>query len=291
MNQSPDFSEFTAHLEATISNGRAEAKAPKDSLERMRLTAIRQGRNDDAVNINMFLTDVANEIGFFRRAATIKATEDLPTLWGRFQKLFQGAPRPLTPSTFGKIEEMLSPNQPFACIEGVLIPSEKSGGDVGSSHLKGPFFAAIANNTSENVDLREGTVVCLFSQAVKNANVIELRIWNMKSFAPAFAGKKFEQATLAVPPDANNTSLSLHKGALTDLFKIAVEAIVKASLSRNPPPNVAEDYMAMVREYGGLPVASEVTEALTIAQLGQATPLSALAAPVVPESALVAVPK
>ena len=254
MNQSPEFSEFISKLESTITNGREEAKASKGSLERMRFAAIRKGQIQDAESISGFLGLVAKEIAFFRKAAHIVSPEHKKK-WPEYIARFQ---RPLTPSTFEKIEEKLFPTKPFDCIEGfALPPSEKGSGEVGSTSIRGPFFAAVAANYSEAADLKTGTLVCLFSQSAKqlpkgDKPVVELRVWNMDSFANNLRGKRFDETSLIVPPEANETIIELYKKEVPELFKIAVQTMVRASLSNNPPTRVAEDLMELLNNYASL---------------------------------------
>lgn len=253
MNQIQEFSEFTSVLDAIITNGREEARAQKGSLERMRFAAIRRGQKSDAESISIFLELVAKEIAFFRKVATI-VSSDHKNKWKDYFSRFQ---RPLNPATFRRIEEQLLPTKPFTCIEGfVPAPPEKNGSEVGSTSIRGPFFAAVAANYSEADNfLRGENLVCLFSQSAKNLAkgekpVVELRLWRLDAFANNLDGRRFDRTSLTAPPEANETLLDLHnKKEVSELFRIAVQAMVHASLSRNPPACVAEDFMELLRNY------------------------------------------
>lgn len=249
MNQSRDFSEFMNELQGIIDNGRAEADAPKESLERMRLAAVREGKEEEANRIAEFLRDVAKELLFFRKAARI-GTDNPTSSWG---SLLSRIARPMTPSTFDKTETALSVHRPFQCYEGIFRANDGKNNELPSSNLKGPFFLAVAANFSEAVNLPKGNLVCLFNQATTNANNkgIELRIWGAHHFSALFSGKSFDQASLSVPPASNETLLELHRGQLPDLFQIAVMNIVRASLGRNPPQDVSDEWMRLLNEYKG----------------------------------------
>ena len=93
MNQNEDFSEFTQGLQAIIDNGRDEAAASKNSLERMRLSATREGRHDDASRITEFLNYMKNEIAFFRTLSRIGTTEKKEGWISRLTAIGQGNDR------------------------------------------------------------------------------------------------------------------------------------------------------------------------------------------------------
>ncbi|OFW87194.1 MAG: hypothetical protein A3B66_05095 [Alphaproteobacteria bacterium RIFCSPHIGHO2_02_FULL_46_13] len=249
MNQNQDFSEFVKSLQAIINNGREEAKAPKGSLERMRFSAIRQGKVEEAVRIAEFLDDVAREITFFRKASHIVAS-DIKRSWADW---LPSVKRPITPATFEKIDLTLSQERPFQCYEGVFKTQDEASSTPSSANLKGPYFLAVAANFSGAVDLPKGNLVCLFSQAAKREKdrTVELRIWGAPNFRPLFSGKSFDQTSLSVPPDSNETILEFHKGNLPQLFRIAVTQMVRASLSKDPPKNVAEQWFTLLAEYSG----------------------------------------
>lgn len=250
MNLNRDFSQFLAEQQAVIENGRAEALADKTSLERMRLTAIRQGRTQDAADIQKFLSAALKERNFFRDASHIVAESQNHGI-ARVSNWLRGLRSQPTPSNFEKVEGMISPQKPFACFEGVLQPSEEKG----PARLVGPFFAAVAANFSEAVDVKQGHLVCLFTQAANPQATpaqVELRIWSLDRFVENFRGKTYEFSSLAVPPESNETILSLHRGSVSQLFQIAVENMVRASLSRNPPQKVAERFIKLLEEYGDI---------------------------------------
>lgn len=244
MGLNQDFSEFAGKLGSIIENGRNEATAPIDSLERMQFSAIRQGRVDDAMDIKNFLEIMSKELNFFREATKIEAEGRRSSL-----RTLQNWLKPkITPSTVEKLSNDLSPSKPFGFFEGVLIPPEnKTIGHIVCS----PFFGVVAANFSEAVDLLSGNIVCFFNRAASDSQgKIELRVWGMNEFAENFKGESFEQATLIVPPESNETIVTLHKGPLENLFKIAAENMVRASLGKNPPPKIAEEFMLLLNKYG-----------------------------------------
>ncbi|HAJ90394.1 MAG TPA: hypothetical protein DCM27_05195 [Rhodospirillaceae bacterium] len=247
MNQNEDFSEFTQGLQAIIDNGRDEAAASKNSLERMRLSAIREGRHDDASRITELLNYMKNEIAFFRALNRIGTTEKKGGWISRLTAIGQGNDR-ILPDNFEKIT--FSASRPFQSFEGIF----KDNAAGASPSLKGPFLIAVAANFSEAVDLPQEPLVCLFNQATNGKagnNQAELRVWGLKAFAERFGGKSFDQSVLTVPPDANETILELTRGTPDQLFRVAVGQMVRASLSHNPPEAVQEQFFAALKDYAG----------------------------------------
>jgi hypothetical protein len=215
----------------------------------MRFSAIRQGKAEEAARIAEFLRDVAREITFFRKASHIVAS-DIKRSWVDW---LPSVKRPITPSTFEKIDLTLSQGRPFQCYEGIFKTQDASSSASLSANLKGPYFLAVAANFSGAADLPKGNLVCLFNQAAKSEKdrMVELRIWGAPNFKPLFTGKSFDQSSLTVPPDSNETILEFHKGNLPQLFRVAVKQMVRASLSKYPPKNVAEQWFTLLAEYSG----------------------------------------
>ena len=249
MNHSQDFSEFVTGIKDIIDNGHAEAEAPEASLERMRLTAIRQGKRDEAAQIGEFLRVMDKEITFFRKTADI-VSANAKRGWADWFPILK---KQITPYSFEKVEQSLSPQRPFQCYEGMFRHQDSKGHDLSAANLKGPFLLAVAANFSGAIDLPKGALVCLFTQSNKleKDKPIELRIWGAPHFTPLFEGKCFDQSFLVAPPDSNETIIETHKTSPRTAFKLAVERMARASLSRNPPKDVAEQWLNLLNDYAG----------------------------------------
>lgn len=251
MNQKHTISSLIAAQEKIIHNGRSEAFAEKNSLERMMYTAIREGRTEDAAVIEAFVSETRNEIQAFRKIAQIGRDVKESGMRALASKLLPSkAPQSITPRKLGEIaEKQLSPATPFLCIEGVS--SSKDGGK--TNLVLGPYFAVLASNVSEAVDLpQDETLVCTFSRAA-STQAIELRIWKLATFKELFKGDTLETSQIALRPDSNDNVTKI-TGPVQDLFLAAADHMGRAALSKNPPAVVSDKWLTYLKDYGGIAV-------------------------------------
>lgn len=258
MNQNTDFSKFLGKIAEIIQNGQAAQNADKHTLEGMHLQALLKERHADAKNINLFLDATKQELALFKAAANLGSSPNqaAPEYQVKTWKFWKKN-SPLNPSNFMSLTHYLTPETPFALVEGLLVEKIK-GTLVEDKDKKSPFFAAVALNTSKATTLGKGNLVCLFNLVGKD---VELRLWEMGNFAKNLSGRSFDETVLNIPPDANETIVKRHtldESAvdMSGLFQKAAERMTMASLSNNPNDKAVEGWLGLIRNYTPTPIPS-----------------------------------